>query len=370
MAVSIRNNSADRRWQPVRVLYNQIYPLVRNIVKRNGMVIHLKVFAVLCLCASIAGSAAGQVDDQLTARHRIFAGVGPGLRTVKRGPDGRYYVLASPTVGLAIFDASGSKRELTIGAPGISAGVVTSGGRPVIGFGEDADVDADGKIYVADRELDAVSVFSADGRLLQTIPVKAPTSVAVLPDGEVAVTTLRDPRLVTVFDKHGRDVREFGDPEQLSEREDLNRFLSNGFLISDGPWLYYGFSYLPEPTVRKFDNHGYARTDFQFNSIHAMPEASAIRREIERQEGKGGPPSFKKVLTAFGVDRETGEIWMATHNTLMHFDKDGNRRTTYQIYTPEGARLEANVILVEDERLLIGSDPLGVYEFERPDKKK
>jgi hypothetical protein len=54
---------------------------------------------------------------------------------------------------------------------------------------------------------------------------------------------------------------------------------------------------------------------------------------------------------------------------LLHFDKEGNRRATYKIYTPQGARLEANTILVEKDRLIIGSDPLGIYEFERPDKK-
>lgn len=333
---------------------------------RYGVAINLRIFAALCLWACMAGTAAGQVDDQLTARQRVFPGIGPGLRAVKRGADNRYYVLASPMVGLAVFDSTGARREMTIGAPDAAPGK----GHAVLVFGEDADVDAQGKIYIADRGLDAVSVFSADGNLLRLISVKAPVSVAALQDGEVAVATLRDPRLVIVFDRNGRDVREFGDEEQLSERTDLNRFLSNGFLMSDGPHLYYGFSYLPEPTVRQFDSHGYAGLDFQFNSISAMPEASAIRREIERQEHKAGPPSFKKVLTAFGVDRKTGEVWMVTHNTLMRFDKEGNRRSTYQIYTPEGARLEANVILVEEERLLIGSDPLGVFEFERPDKKK
>jgi hypothetical protein len=74
------------------------------------------------------------------------------------------------------------------------------------------------------------------------------------------------------------------------------------------------------------------------------------------------------VLTAFGVDPVNGDVWMALHNTLLHFDKDGNRRSEYQIYTKEGVRLEANVILVEENRLLIGSDPLGVYEFLRPDR--
>jgi hypothetical protein len=60
---------------------------------------------------------------------------------------------------------------------------------------------------------------------------------------------------------------------------------------------------------------------------------------------------------------------MALNNNLLHFDAEGNRQATYKIYTPQGARLEANVILVEKDRLIIGSDPLGLYEFNRPDKK-
>src|SRR2546425_7183992 len=40
-------------------------------------------------------------------------------------------------------------------------------------------------------------------------------------------------------------------------------------------------------------------------------------------------------------------VWIALYNTLLHFDKEGNRRATYKVYTPQGARLEANTILVE-----------------------
>jgi hypothetical protein len=69
------------------------------------------------------------------------------------------------------------------------------------------------------------------------------------------------------------------------------------------------------------------------------------------------------------VDPVSGEVWMALHNTLLHFDKEGNRRSEYQIYTKDGARIEANVLLVEEDRLLIGADPIGVYEFARPDRK-
>jgi hypothetical protein len=60
---------------------------------------------------------------------------------------------------------------------------------------------------------------------------------------------------------------------------------------------------------------------------------------------------------------------MCLHNTLLHFDKEGIRRSEYQIYTTENARLEGNVMLVEEDRLLIGSDPLGIFEFPRPDRK-
>src|SRR3981081_739177 len=105
-------------------------------MKRGGK--KLKVLAAVCLLACVAGAAAGQVDDRLTARRRVFPGIGPGLRALKRGADGRYYVLASPPVGLAIFDATGAKREMSIGAPPATEAAPASG-HGVLVFGEDAD---------------------------------------------------------------------------------------------------------------------------------------------------------------------------------------------------------------------------------------
>src|SRR5467141_3427916 len=240
----------------------------------------------------------------------------------------------------------------------------------LITFGEDCDADAQGKIYVADRGANLAQVFSPEGTLLRSIPVKAPVAVAALPEGEVAVGTLREPNLVIVFDKNGRDVREFGEPEPIAERRDLNRYLNIGEMATDGQGhLYYAFAYLPEPTVRQFDRLGYARQDIQYTALDAWPAAQATGKEIERQERRGDPPSLKRILTAVGVDRSNGEVWIALNNTLLRFDKEGNRRASYKIYTPQGARLEANTILDEPDRLLIGVDPLGIYEFSRPDKK-
>src|SRR6266849_3711882 len=334
---------------------------------RQAVAPTVRVLAVLCLQACLAGSLPAQGEGDLTARQRIFPGVGPGLRTVKQGMDGHIYVLASPSPGLLVFDAQG-KQVLSVGAPGISAGA--NAGRAPITFGEDCDADAEGKIYVADRGANLIRVFSRDGALVRSIAVRAPISIAALPEGEVAVSTLREPHLVIVFDKNGRVVREFGDPEPIAEREELNRFLNIGQLATDAlGHIFYAFAYLPEPTVRQYDRLGYAGQDIQYTALEAMPTAQAARKEIARQERRGDQPSSRRILTAVGVDRENGEVWIALYNTLLHFDKEGNRRATYKVYTPQGARLEANTILVERDRLIIGSDPLGIYEFERPDKK-
>jgi len=328
----------------------------------------VKVLAAMCLLACAVGRASAQDESDLTAKQRVFPGVGPGLRAVKRGADGRLYVLASPSPGLVVFDAQG-KQVLSIGELAVASSAV-SAGRALITFAEDCDADADGKIYVADRGANLIQVFTSDGEPLRSIPVKAPVAIAALPEGEVAVATLREPHLVIVFDKNGRDVREFGDPEPIAERAELNRYLNVGRLAADAQGhLYYAFAYLPEPTVRQYDRLGYGGQDIQYTALEAMPTAQATRKEIERQERRGDQPALKRILTAVAVDRATGEVWIALYNTLLHFDKEGNRRASYKIYTPEGARLEANTILVERDHLIIGNDPLGVYEFERPDKK-
>jgi hypothetical protein len=327
----------------------------------------LRIAAVLCALPACAGIARCQEDSDLTAKARLFAGIGPGLRSVKTTPDGKTYVLTAPGNSVAVFGKDG---KLLRSIPDFPAGSgPASAELRTIRFGESMDVDAQGTVYVADRAANAVKVWEAGGgaRMSQ---VTAPVSVAALGDGEVAVATLREPHLVIVFDKNSRDVREFGDPEQISDREDLNRFLNIGELDSDGKGhLYYAFLYTPEPTVRQWDRNGYAAgSDVQYTAVEAASEAQAVRREIVRQEKHQKSPTFKRVLTAAGVDPATGEIWMAVGNTMMRFDKEGSRRATYKLYTPEGARLEATTILVERDFLLIGSDPLGVYRFDRPDK--
>jgi len=288
---------------------------------------------------------------------------------MREGSDGRVYLMVSPQPGVLVFAANG-KLMMQLGA-GQSATAGTKTVPATITFGEDCDVDAEGRIYVADRGANSVLIFSNEGTLLRTIPVTAPVSLAALPEGEVAVSTLRDAHLITVYDKNGRDVREFGDSEAISDRDDLNRYLSTGLLATDAQGrLFFAFPYMPEPTVRQYDRFGFAGHEIQYTGIDALQVAQAARKEILRQEKRHEPPYFKRNLTAVTVDRSNGEVWIALHNKLLHFDKDGNRRATYLLYTPEGSRIEATSLVVNSRHILAGSEALGIYEFARPDKSE
>jgi hypothetical protein len=328
----------------------------------------LALAAVFLPVARALRAGALEIDDDLFASRRVFPSIGPGLRALRRGASGNYYVLASPSVGLDIFDAKGKSLSV-IGAPA-PASVTDKAERPAIAFGEDCDVDAQGNVYVADAGSNLVNEFAPDGKQLRSFPVNSVISLAVLPEGEVAVTTRESTHHVTVYGTDGKMAREFGDIESLSSRADIDRYLNLGRVASDPQGhIYYGFTYMPEPLVRQYDRYGNATQDFVFTGVDAYPEASTTRKAIERQEAKAEPLVFHPILTAYGVDPVSGDIWMGLHNTLVHFDKDGVRRSEYQIYTPKGSPLDATVILVEEERLLIGNDPLGVYEFHRPDRK-
>ncbi|MFZ3217078.1 MAG: hypothetical protein WA192_13560 [Candidatus Acidiferrales bacterium] len=76
----------------------------------------------------------------------------------------------------------------------------------------------------------------------------------------------------------------------------------------------------------------------------------------------------KPVIRALGVDAANQQVWAAVDDMLLHFDREGNLMDTYRVATSDGAALQPVGILVEPERILLVCDPMGIYEFNRPDK--
>ena len=303
-----------------------------------------------------------QFETDLMAKRRVFSAAGSGLREIRRGPNGNYYILSAPGSAVQIYDPAGKP----VGQiPSVDAAAKKGVG---LLFGESFDLDREGRVAVCDGGARAVKLYAADGSLVAIIPVAAAASIALLPGGEIAVANPSSGHLITVYDFKGNVARQYGDTEEIADRADINLQVNIGHLATDAAGnTYFAFDYLPEPTVRKFDPAGYLINDISITTLEFQPAAQAARRAIARV-GDRDAPSLHRIITAIGVDPQTQDVWLAIGTLLMHFDKDGLRLASFRTHTPEGARLESSTILVEPDRLLIGADPLGIYEFPRPDK--
>jgi hypothetical protein len=320
------------------------------------------MFGVTLACLLAALTAQAQTETEIQARKKLFPELTADVQALKRTGDGRYFVLTTHAVFL--YDAAGAALAQI---PARSAAPAKNA-RPLLVYAVDLDVASDGHILVADRGGNAVRIFSSDGALEKNIPADSPTGVVALSEGEIAVASTMQSALVTVFDAHGKVVRQFGEHADLADNLTLNNFLNSGRLASDARGnLYYAFSYYPEPTFRRYDRYGYATLDTSLTTLEFMPTAQAARKVIARRQ-QGEDVNLRTTIDGLGVDPVSGRIWIAIGDLLLSFDSDGNRTMDYRTYTPEGARLQPRSIVVEPQRLLLISELLGVFEFERPDK--
>jgi hypothetical protein len=318
----------------------------------------------LFLSPSARAQEPSQYESDLVAKRQLYRNVGAGFREIHRGPNGNYYVLTAPAPAVLIYDPSGKR----IGqVPAASAATVKGA---ALVYGESFDVDHDGRVVVCDRGAKAVKLYSPGGELAASIAMPAPVSVVFLPGDEFAVASPEADHLVAAYDLGGKIVRDYGDREEIADRADVNTQANFGHLVADEMGNnYFSFDYLPEPTVRKFDRVGYLALEISLKTLEFEPAAQAARKAIARTEGSEGiVPSLHRIISAVGVDPKTQELWMAIGTLLMRFDKDGQRLSSFRTYLPYGGRLEASQIVVEPNRLLIGADPQGIYEFPKPEK--
>ena len=107
--------------------------------------------------------------------------------------------------------------------------------------------------------------------------------------------------------------------------------------------------------------------EISLKTLEFQPAAQAARKAIARLD-RNRPPVLHRIINAIGVDPKTQDVWVAIGTLLMHFDKDGERMASFRTSMPRGDRIEAATIVVEPDRLLIGADPQGIYEFPKPGK--
>jgi hypothetical protein len=334
------------------------------------------VLTIAVLAAAIVSAALvrAQEDPTLDAKRRVFPDAGAGFRTIRRGPDGAYYVLASLPPGAPSKPSKGSKLAtpsvpviLIFDSKGTKLWQIPAQPRRGEMVSADAlDIDASGRVYVADPAGNTVSIYAADGTLFAHLTIPETTQIVALPGDQFAVCRANADHLISVYDLHGELLHEFGELADLSDDADLNRRLNAGHLAKDKAGnLYFAFRYLPEPTVRKYDStSGLLLDELSLTTLDLAPMAQSARQEIARA-ASGKPVHPHEIISGFGVDPDTQEFWLALGNLLMRFDNADNRMGSNRAYTTDGARLVPNSILVETDRLILGNDPLGIYEFPR-----
>jgi len=342
----------------VRRFYN--FP---SMIKRLAARVSVSLILVIALAgvAKLADLRAQELDIELISTAHLLPDVGPGLRAIHRDSAGRYFVLSAPGTVISIYTAGG---KVVGKIPAITTKEAS------LLDAVDFDVDSSGRVVVADRGANAIKIFNSAGHDQNSFPVTAPVAVAALASGEIAVSSLHSKKLLEIYDKDGKWLRNFGERTNLAEHSELNRSLNLGKLITDpANHLYYAFSYLPEPTVRRYDHLGNSTLEISLSTLEFAPVAEATRHQISEQDEKTGAPIFKPVINAVGVDPQSLDVWIAMDDELTHFDREGSRRgETYRTYTAEGERMVPISIIVEPDHLILAADPIGVYVFSRPDK--
>lgn len=332
-----------------------------------GIGIAILVFAAATLRNSsrAAASAAAQEHDQdfsreLLSRARVFPEIGPGVAAIKSDSSGRYYVLAEPATTISIFQADGKRIGQIPNANSRGAKIV---------YAQDIDVDASGRLFVADRGANAVKIFEPDGSLDATIAVAAPTSVVALSGGDFAVAGLRASKLVRIFDSQGKFTRSFADPlpESGASSRNPSPVPPRIYDGADGH-IYCVFNGLQSLTLRRYDRFGYATYEASVPVSSFTPQGEAKPRTSIVIEQGATPASMKPAIRALAADPISQDVWAAVGDELVHFDKDGNRRAAYRTSTKDGAPIEASAILIERNRILIASDPMGIFDFDLPER--
>jgi hypothetical protein len=320
---------------------------------------------ILFLLAAVylTPSAAQNAPLEIRAHTRVFPDVGAGLIAIKRDAAGHYYVVASPASTVQILSPGGKRIGEIPSASAQDSTPPGSAKNSKVVFAADFDVDSSGRVLIADRGANAVKIFAADGSLLRAIPIPAPTSIAALPGDEFAVTSLRYRWLMEIYGYGGTLVRAIGHPEDFIQGADANHATDLGRVSSDPAGnLYFVFLFLPDPTVRRFDRFGFAGIEIVLDEF----AAAAHHHDVFSSNSDDNPRPVKSQINALAVDPTTQEIWIAVGNELRRFDKNGVAIGAYRTLSPAGAPLNAKAILVDSDRLLLGTDAWGIFEFIRP----
>lgn len=306
-----------------------------NCVTESALKFSVRVgalnLAVLLLLGGVVCPAYGQaVQNVLHARRRVFPDVGRGAAEIERDAAGRYFVLAYPASVIWIYGANGQRIGQIPDAQSTTS---------EIKYAVDFDLDAEGRVFVADRGANAIKIFTPRGVLEASVMVNAPMSVVALTGGEFAVVTLRSEHLVRIFNERGKLIRDFGNiADAVSDTRQINSVASssaaNPSTIPDGYTagyssnppanfamdigkiypgaageIYFAFTSVQDPKFRKYDSFGYSGYEALIPARSLIPDLARDNSRVQlgmRVSGMAGQGKAFTFGTMYSVGGSAG----------------------------------------------------------------
>jgi len=330
-----------------------------------GINLAILVFAAATPRIPFPAVASAQTENkefsrEILARARVFPEIGPGVAAIRSDANGRYYVLAEPATRISVFQSDGKRIAVIPNANSRSAKIV---------YAQDIDVDQKGRLYVADRGANAVKIFEPDGSLSASVSVPAPMSVVALSGGDFAVSSLLGSKLVSVYDAQGTLVRSFAEASAQAAESGRNPAAPPAKIYGAGAnYIYCIFNAMQDLTIRRYDRFGYATYEASVQASDYTAQGKAQRWTSITIDRGGSTASSRPAIRSVAIDPISQDVWAAIGDELVHFDRDGNRRAAYRTSTKDGARIEAAAILIERNRILVADDPLGIFDFDLPER--
>ncbi|MEE9233940.1 MAG: hypothetical protein V3U28_00680 [Candidatus Acidoferrales bacterium] len=318
------------------------------LVRLTGLAVS---FAILFLAGQIL---AEDKTVELLATKRVALESGWRTVGVQRDAEGNYYVLNEADGVIWIYDKEFSTQ-----------GRIFIGGEAEGRSPRDFAVTREGKIVVADWVGGGrVSVYDHNGSLVSSFPFPRPWSVATLSTGEILIAGFQKGQLVSVVSQEGTPLWTIGSLVPITEEPNRNAFLNVGRLAVDPQDnIYYGFSFLPEATIRKYSRHGDLLAELRPQSERVRQMATMARQKLESENSFGG----SMIILALALDESTGSLWVCSAGQIFQIGPDGTTRKVYQFKMAPNRPVGAQGILVENDRLIVTAQRYGVWLAPKPE---
>lgn len=306
---------------------------------------------------AILWGAGANAQQDLRAYRQVAYESGHGTTAIKRGPGDTYYALNRPDRCVWTFSPAGS-RTGRLGSIGMGPADLLSP--------KDVAVDGEGNAIVADGS-DTVKVFSATGELLSSVPFRRPEHVATLSNGDLLVSGFPKENLFYRFDRSGKQLAALGTPAKADDDPFFNAVLNMGKMIVDREDnIYYVFSHLLTPTVRKYRPDGTLVSEWHLTDGEVLAQIVEAAKRKYQENKKASNYGGVTVLTAAFFDEDSKALWVASGAQVTELDSSGRTVRTAKLVLPDGRPLQAEGIIVERDLIRASGYLSGIFEFPRP----